>query len=54
MEILTLISLLVSDRIFYVKSMLSALIIGKGLHSSGGIAKLKPAIEELIQRYVDG
>lgn len=27
------------------------LIVGKGLHSRGGIAKLKPAIEELIQKH---
>ncbi|OSD03956.1 DUF1771-domain-containing protein [Trametes coccinea BRFM310] len=27
------------------------LIVGKGLHSSGGVAKLKPAIEELIQKH---
>ncbi|KAF9478631.1 Smr-domain-containing protein [Pholiota conissans] len=26
-------------------------IVGKGLHSSGGVAKIKPAIEELIQKY---
>jgi hypothetical protein len=26
------------------------LIVGKGLHSQGGVAKLKPAIEELMQR----
>lgn len=25
---------------------------GKGLHSQGGAAKLKPAIEELIQKWV--
>lgn len=25
--------------------------VGKGLHSRGGVAKLKPAIEELIQKY---
>jgi hypothetical protein len=24
---------------------------GKGLHSSGGVAKLKPAIEALMQKY---
>jgi len=24
---------------------------GKGLHSSGGVARLKPVIEELMQRY---
>ncbi|KAH9858381.1 hypothetical protein C2E23DRAFT_6 [Lenzites betulinus] len=27
------------------------LITGKGLHSSGGVAKLKPAIEELMQKH---
>ncbi|EDR11811.1 uncharacterized protein LACBIDRAFT_231873, partial [Laccaria bicolor S238N-H82] len=27
------------------------LIVGKGLHSKGGIAKVKPAIEELMQRH---
>jgi len=27
------------------------LIVGKGLHSSGGVAKLKPAIEELMQKH---
>jgi len=27
------------------------LIVGKGLHSQGGIAKIKPAIEELIQKH---
>ncbi|THH30436.1 hypothetical protein EUX98_g3754 [Antrodiella citrinella] len=27
------------------------LIVGKGLHSRGGIAKLKPAIEELMQKH---
>ncbi|KAI8993845.1 hypothetical protein BD414DRAFT_436080 [Trametes punicea] len=27
------------------------LIVGKGLHSAGGVAKLKPAIEELMQRH---
>ncbi|KAI0079038.1 DUF1771-domain-containing protein, partial [Panus rudis PR-1116 ss-1] len=27
------------------------LIVGKGLHSKGGVAKLKPAIEELIQKH---
>lgn len=27
-------------------------MLGKGLHSKGGVAKLKPAIEELIQKYV--
>jgi len=26
-------------------------IVGKGLHSQGGIAKIKPAIEELIQKH---
>ncbi|KAH9485355.1 Smr domain-containing protein [Psilocybe cubensis] len=26
-------------------------IVGKGLHSQGGVAKIKPAIEELIQRH---
>ncbi|KAI0675051.1 hypothetical protein C8Q78DRAFT_1010238 [Trametes maxima] len=26
-------------------------IVGKGLHSSGGVAKLKPAIEELMQKH---
>jgi len=26
-------------------------IVGKGLHSQGGVAKLKPAIEELIQKH---
>ena len=26
--------------------------LGKGLHSPGGQAKIKPAIEELIQKYV--
>ncbi|KDR75934.1 hypothetical protein GALMADRAFT_69130, partial [Galerina marginata CBS 339.88] len=26
-------------------------IVGKGLHSQGGITKLKPAIEELIQKH---
>lgn len=25
---------------------------GKGLHSSGGVAKIKPAIEELMQKSV--
>jgi hypothetical protein len=28
------------------------LIVGKGLHSQGGAAKIKPAIEELMQKYV--
>lgn len=27
------------------------LIVGKGLHSQGGVAKIKPAIEELIQKH---
>ncbi|KAJ3881859.1 hypothetical protein F5879DRAFT_796715 [Lentinula edodes] len=27
------------------------LIVGKGLHSSGGVAKIKPAIEELMQKH---
>jgi len=27
------------------------IIVGKGLHSSGGVAKLKPAIEELMHKY---
>ncbi|KAF8200863.1 hypothetical protein BJ912DRAFT_947450 [Pholiota molesta] len=27
------------------------LIVGKGLHSSGGIAKIKPAIDDLIQKH---
>lgn len=27
------------------------IIVGKGLHSSGGVAKLKPAIEALMQKY---
>jgi len=27
------------------------LIVGKGLHSQGGIAKIKPAIEDLIQKH---
>ncbi|KAI0356237.1 DUF1771-domain-containing protein [Trametes cingulata] len=27
------------------------LIVGKGLHSAGGVAKLKPAIEELMQKH---
>ncbi|KAF9461320.1 hypothetical protein BDZ94DRAFT_1264161 [Collybia nuda] len=27
------------------------LIVGKGLHSTGGSAKIKPAIEELMQRH---
>ncbi|KAF8813573.1 DUF1771-domain-containing protein [Phlegmacium glaucopus] len=27
------------------------LIVGKGLHSHGGVAKIKPAIEELIQKH---
>ncbi|KAH8107863.1 hypothetical protein BXZ70DRAFT_913025 [Cristinia sonorae] len=27
------------------------LIVGKGLHSRGGVAKLKPAIEDLIQKH---
>jgi len=26
-------------------------IVGKGLHSSGGVAKLKPAIEALMQKH---
>jgi len=26
-------------------------IVGKGLHSSGGVAELKPAIEALIQKH---
>ncbi|KAI0633330.1 hypothetical protein C8Q77DRAFT_1057428 [Trametes polyzona] len=26
-------------------------IVGKGLHSAGGVAKLKPAIEELMQKH---
>ncbi|KIM40052.1 hypothetical protein M413DRAFT_28588 [Hebeloma cylindrosporum] len=26
-------------------------IVGKGLHSQGGVAKIKPAIEELIQKH---
>ena len=28
-------------------------IIGKGLHSHGGVAKVKPAIEELIQKWAN-
>lgn len=27
------------------------LIVGKGLHSQGGVAKLKPAIEQLVVKY---
>ncbi|KAF8891639.1 cytoplasmic protein [Infundibulicybe gibba] len=27
------------------------LIVGKGLHSQGGVAKIKPAIEDLIQKH---
>ncbi|KAK7685327.1 hypothetical protein QCA50_011691 [Cerrena zonata] len=27
------------------------ILLGKGLHSRGGVAKLKPAIEELIQKH---
>ncbi|KAJ3776478.1 hypothetical protein FB446DRAFT_721123 [Lentinula raphanica] len=27
------------------------LIVGKGMHSSGGVAKIKPAIEELMQKH---
>ncbi|KAF9264275.1 DUF1771-domain-containing protein [Marasmius fiardii PR-910] len=27
------------------------LIVGKGLHSTGGVAKIKPAIEELMQKH---
>ncbi|KAF9531590.1 hypothetical protein CPB83DRAFT_760935, partial [Crepidotus variabilis] len=27
------------------------LIVGKGLHSQGGVAKIKPAIEELMQKH---
>jgi len=27
------------------------IIVGKGLHSSGGVAKLKPAIEALMQKH---
>ncbi|KJA19964.1 hypothetical protein HYPSUDRAFT_167771 [Hypholoma sublateritium FD-334 SS-4] len=27
------------------------LIVGKGLHSTGGVAKIKPAIADLIQKY---
>jgi hypothetical protein len=30
------------------------LIVGKGLHSPGGVAKLKPAIEDLIRKCVSG
>ena len=30
--------------------LLCALCIGKGLHSQGGHAKIKPAIEELMQK----
>jgi DNA-nicking Smr family endonuclease len=28
------------------------LIVGKGLHSAGHVAKIKPAIEELMQKSV--
>jgi len=27
------------------------LIVGKGLHSKSGVAKIKPAIEELMQKH---
>ena len=26
--------------------------LGKGMHSQGGVAKIKPAIEELMSKYV--
>lgn len=29
------------------------LIVGKGIHSQGKVAKIGPAIEELMQRCVD-
>ena len=29
------------------------MLIGKGLHSQSGIAKIKPAIEELIQKWAN-
>lgn len=28
------------------------IIVGKGLHSEGSVAKLKPAVEELMTKYV--
>lgn len=28
-----------------------SLIVGKGLHSQGGVAKIKPAIEDLMQKH---
>lgn len=28
------------------------LVVGKGIHSQGGVAKIKPAIAELMQKYV--
>ncbi|GLI61496.1 hypothetical protein VaNZ11_003824 [Volvox africanus] len=27
------------------------LVVGKGLHSPGGVSKLRPAIEEIVQRF---
>jgi hypothetical protein len=41
--------LLVSDIYFIALTPLKD-VTGKGLHSQGGIAKIKPAIEELIQK----
>lgn len=33
-------------------SLICYACLGKGLHSPGGQAKMKPAIEELMQKYV--
>ena len=29
-------------------------IVGKGIHSPGHVAKIKPAVEELMQKWVRG
>jgi hypothetical protein len=39
------------QRTFFGLADVELLRLGKGLHSSGGVAKLKPAIEALMQKY---
>lgn len=46
------VSLWVSANLPYHKMSQADLVVGKGLHSSEGSAKIRPAIEELMQKLV--
>lgn len=43
-----------SDHLSYLQSstILFRSIVGKGLHSQSHVAKIKPAIRDLMQKYV--